>query len=407
MVNTKKERSNTKIKKTALEEYLRQLPLPPEEHAHELKMEKQLKRLFEDGQEKLSDSELQFYSRQIMLDKIGYKGQLKLKNSKVCIIGLGGLGSTIAIQLTAMGIGHIRLVDRDIVEESNLQRQHLYNYDLLGFPKVEAATKTLEKINPHVKLEPLPLSLTERNAGDILNGIDTAVDGLDNMDTRYALNRACVELGIPYVFGSAISTFGNASTIIPRKTACLVCFYGNLDDRVLPACGTMGIHPSVLGVVASIEAAETVKILLERQPSLSNKLLYCDIDSTRFEEIEVAKTESCPICGSRPKTSPKPLRHVLIEESCGRKNRRVFLMVPRENLNLKIKELIDILTKKGMQFKVKAKLGTTFETRQGLIASILKSGILIIEGANSRKEVLDFYKELVVDKMRISWSRIQ
>jgi len=406
MTETEKRRKKMKTKTTDIEEYLKQLPSPPEEHAHELKMERRLKRMLEKQDEKLSDKELRFYSRQIMLDEIGYEGQLKLKEAGVCIVGLGGLGSTIATQLTAMGVGNLRLVDRDVVEESNLQRQHLYNFDVVGFPKVEAAVKKLERLNPYVRFEMLPLSLNERNVDEIINGMDVVVDGLDNMNTRYAMNRACVKWRIPYVFGSAIATFGNVSTIIPRETACLECFYGQLDDSVLPSCGTVGVHPSVLGVLASIEVAETVKILLGKQPNLRNKLLYCDISSMRFEEIEVARAETCPVCGSQPKASPMPLKHVLIEEGCGRNNKRVFTVAPKENLNLKMEKLIDILKKEKTRLNVKTKLGVTLATREKILVSILKSGVMIIEGTNSEEEALNFYKEIVVNKMEIPWPRI-
>ncbi len=407
MAETKKRRESSNAGATDIEKYLKQLPLPPEEHTHELKMEKRLKQILEEHNEKLSDKELRFYSRQIVLDEIGHKGQQRLKKANVCIIGLGGLGSTIATQLAAMGVGHLRLVDRDVVEESNLQRQHLYNFDLIGFPKVEAAMRKLERLNPYVKFEPLPLSLNDNNADKILKGIDVVVDGLDNMNTRYAVNRACIRLRIPYVFGSAISTFGNTSTIIPRETACLECFYGKLKDSSLPTCGTVGVHPSVLGVVASIEVAETVKILLGIQPSLKNKLLYCDVDSVRFEEIEVARAETCPVCGSKPKSDPTPLKHALIEESCGRNNKRVFVLLPKENLNLEIKKLASLLKREGAQFNVEAKLGITFRAKKGILASILKSGIMIIEGANSEEETLVFYKEMIVNTMKIPWSRIE
>ncbi len=405
MARPEKEGKKPKTKIMDIEEYLKQLPSPPEEHAHELKMEKRLERIIEEQEKRLSNKELQFYSRLIMLDEIGYEGQLKLKKAKVCVVGLGGLGSTIATQLAAIGIGHLRLVDRDVIEESNLQRQYLYNFDLIGFPKVEAAVKRLKRLNPYVEFEPLPFSFNEHNADEILNGMDVVVDGLDNMNTRYAINRACVRLGIPYVFGAAISTYGNASTIIPRETACLECFYGKLDDSLLPTCATVGVHPSILGVVASIEVAETVKILLKRQPSLKNKLLYCDVSFMRFEEIAVARLENCPVCGSKPKASPMSLKHILVEEECGRNNKRVFIVVPKENLNLKIEKLTGFLKKEGARLNVEATLGVTFLTKEGILASMLKSGVMIIEGASNEKETLNFYKE-IVDKMEIPWSHI-
>jgi adenylyltransferase/sulfurtransferase len=406
LANAKKASKKLKTETTDVEEYLKQLPPPPQEHAHELKMEKRLKRLLEQY-EKLSDGELRYYSRQIMLDEVGYEGQLKLKKAKVCLAGLGGLGCTVATQLTAMGIGHLRLVDRDVVEESNLQRQHLYDFEVIGFPKVEAAVKRLKRLNPYVEFEPLPLSIDEKNAKGILSDMDVVVDGLDNMNTRYALNRACVKLGVPFVFGSAISTFGNASTIIPQETACLECFYGKLDDRLLLTCGTVGVHPSVISIVASVEVAETVKMLLGKQPSLRNKLLYCDIDSMRFEEIEVAHAKNCSVCGSKPKAAPTPIKHVLVEEECGRNSKRVFIVVPKENLDLDIKKLISLLKKQGTLFKVETRLGATFAPKSEIVASVLKSGVMIVEGMNSEEEALSFYREFVSDKMKVSWSRIK
>ncbi len=405
MAKTEKRRRTSKIEKTDVEDYLKQLPPPPGEHVHELRMEKRLKRMLE-KYEKLSAEELRYYSRQMMLDDVGLEGQLKLKKARVCLVGLGGLGSTIATQLATMGVGYLRLVDRDVVEESNIQRQHLYNFDVIGFPKAEAAVRRLERLNPYVELEPLPLSLSERNTDEILKGVDVVVDGLDNMNTRYAINRACVKLGIPYVFGSAISTFGNASTIIPHETACLECFYGKLQDSLLPSCGTVGVHRSVISVVASIEVAETAKILLENQPSLRNKLLYCDVGSMRFEEIEVARVETCPVCGSQPKTSPTPLKHVLVEEGCGRNKKRVFTVAPKENLNLEMRKLVALLKKEGAQFKVEAKLGVTFTTKKGILVSILKSGVMVIEGANSEEAAIDLYRQIIVSRMGMPWSRI-
>ncbi|MCW4055319.1 MAG: HesA/MoeB/ThiF family protein, partial [Candidatus Bathyarchaeota archaeon] len=299
------------------------------------------------------------------------------------------------------------LIDRDIVEESNLQRQHLYSFDVIGYPKVEAAVRRLERLNPYIEFEPLPVSFSENNAEEMVSGMDVVVDGLDNMNTRYAINRACMQLGVPYVFGSAISTFGNASTVVPRETACLECFYGKLDDSLLPTCGVIGVHPSIIGIVASVEVAETIKILLGKQPTLTNKLLYCDVDSMRFEEIKVARAETCPVCGSHPKTKPKPLKHALIEEDCGRNRNRVFTITPLENLNLDIEKLATGLKREGIRLRVKTKLGLAFTTKKGILASLLNSGVMVVEGAKGEEEALKIYKDVVMRKMKIPWSRVE
>jgi len=221
----------------------------------------------------LSDEELEFYSRQIVLPEIGYNGQLKLRNARVCVVGLGGLGSPAALQLAAIGVGYLRLVDYDVIELSNLQRQHLYSVNFLGYPKVEVAAKRLRELNPNVKIEPLPLSLNVNNAEDMVRDMDVVVDGLDRMTPRYAVNRACLKLGVPYVFGAAIMTFGNVSTIIPNKTPCLECFQGNLDDNLLPTCAVVGVHPSILNIIASVEVPEATRIILGEKPRLANKIL--------------------------------------------------------------------------------------------------------------------------------------
>jgi hypothetical protein len=254
----------------------------------------------------------------------------------------------------------------------------------------------------------LPVSVDASSAEGLVNKIDVVVDGLDNMAARYALNRACVKRGIPYVFGSAISTFGNASTIIPGETACLECFYGKLDDRLLPTCSTIGVHASIIGIIASVEVAETMKILLRKRPSLAGKLLYCDVDSMRFEEIPVARAASCPVCGNRPRVKSPRLKRALVVEGCGRNSKRVFTVVPRENLDLDIGQVKALLAKQeGVSIQVSAKMGVAFTVKTGAEASLLSSGVMVIEGAGGADDALSLYKTTVVGTIGIPWSRVK
>jgi len=349
----------------------------------------------------LSDEELEFYSRQIVLPEIGYNGQLKLRNARVCVVGLGGLGSPAALQLAAMGVGHLRLVDRDIVEISNLQRQHLYSVKYLGYPKVEVAAKRLHELNPNILVEPLPLSLNEDDAKNVVKGMDVVVDGLDRMTPRYALNRACVKLRVPYIFGAAIMTFGNVSTIIPGETPCLECFQGNLDDATLPTCAVVGVHPSILSIIASVEVSEATRIVLGEKPRLASKILHCDVGDMKFEEVEISKAENCPVCGSKPSGSPMLLKQNLVTEICGREGKRVFVITPQGNLELDMDDLYSLLKDNEFEIKVKAELGATFDSGLYGAASILKSGIMIIEGANSEKEAYDFYSK-IIDELKVA-----
>jgi len=341
----------------------------------------------------LSEEELEYYSRQVVMAEMGYNAQLKLKNSKACLLGIGGLGSVASMQLAAMGVGHLRIVDRDVVELDNLHRQHLYGVDDVGYPKVEAAAKRLHNLNPYITLEPLPLSINEANAEDIVEGMDVVVDGLDSMAARYAINRACVKLGVPYVFGAAITTNGNLSTIVPGETACLECFYGSLDDKKLPKCGVVGVHPSLVNVIASLEVSEAIRILTGKQPRLVNKLLHFDLDEMEFNEISLSKVKSCPVCGVNPICSPMPLQRGMVEEICGRRGRKVFVVVPEENLDVNLGELRNYLKRKGFGIKVEGRLGLTF-VRGDVKASTLKSGVVILEGIRGKDEALKFFSEL-------------
>jgi molybdopterin/thiamine biosynthesis adenylyltransferase len=350
----------------------------------------------------LSREEMEYYSRQIVLAELGFNAQLKLKNAKACLLGLGGLGSPTATQLAAIGVGHLRLVDRDVVELANLHRQHLYGVDDVGYPKVEVAAKKLHGLNPYIEIEPLPLYITEDNAEDIVKGMDVVVDCLDSMTPRYAINRACVKLGIPYIFAAAITTTGNVSTIIPGKTACLECFYGNLDDDKLPRCGVVGVHPSLLGIIASLEASEAVRILTGKQPLLANKLLYVDLEHMEFNEIHLSKVDECPVCGSQPQESPMPLKRELVKEICGRSGKKVFVIIPRKNLQINLTELQPYLKKKRFKVKINASLGLTFDKNKEVSASILKSGIMIVEGFKEKQEALTFFRETLADGLGIS-----
>ncbi len=349
----------------------------------------------------LSDEELEYYSRQIVLRNIGYDGQLRLRSARVCVVGVGGLGSVAAMQLAAMGVGHLRLVDYDVVERSNLQRQHLYDVSAVGYPKVEVAARRLSEMNPYVEIEPLPLAIAAHNAEEIIEGADVVVDGLDRISPRYAVNRACLNLGVPYVFGAAVSMYGNAATILPHETACLECFQGFTDDDALPSCAVLGVHPSIIGLIASIEVAETTRILLGQTPRLVSKLLHCDLEAMEFEQLAVSMIPSCPACGSgTPPDLPAP-EHGLTTELCSRDGRRTFAILPRRNLDLDMGQARELLIESGLRITVTASLGLTFQWGASGQASLLSSGILIVEGARDESEAYGLYHQLVVEGLGI------
>ncbi len=330
-----------------------------------------------------SDDELEYYSRQIVLRDFGINGQRKLKRSRVCIVGVGGLGSPVCIQLASMGVGYLRLIDRDVVEMSNLQRQHIYDIDKLGLPKVEAASERIKKLNPFIEVDPVPMSLKPSNAEKLIKGFDVVVDCLDSMSARYALNRACVKLGIPMIYGAVIMNVGNCTSIIPGETPCLECFQGNIDDSNLPTCATSGVHPSIISIIASIQVSETIRILLDLDPNLKGQLLYCDLGDLSFERIGISRVKTCSVCGFS--SNPNKLDTPFLQEICGRDGKRVFVFSPDEDLNVNLESINSHLIESGYNIDVQGKLGTTF-TGKKLKSSILKSGVIILEGLDTREE---------------------
>ncbi|MDQ5842543.1 MAG: ThiF family adenylyltransferase, partial [Thermoproteota archaeon] len=187
------------------------------------------------GGAELTSEELQRYSRQVMLEEIGFEGMEKIRNAEICVVGAGGIGNPVATQLVAMGVGKVRIVDRDVIEVTNLHRQHLYTDDDIGRVKVEAAADRLCKLNPTVKIEPIPTSVTKYTAENLIKGFDIVIDALDSVDARYALNDACIKHNIPLIYAGALGMVGSVCTILPNKTACLRCMFPELNEEEMPA----------------------------------------------------------------------------------------------------------------------------------------------------------------------------
>jgi molybdopterin/thiamine biosynthesis adenylyltransferase len=326
----------------------------------------------------LTDQELVTYSRQIALDSIGYEGQAALRQASACLIGLGGLGSLIAQKLTAMGLGRLRLVDRDVVSRSDLHRQVIYNVDQVGMAKVEAAQINLGRLNPDVQLEPMAEALTQANTERLVTGFDIVLDGLDRPAPRYALNRACHKLGIPWIFGAAVSTYGNLSTILPGQTMCLECLMPGLKDEDLPKCAVVGVHPSILGVITSLQVAESVALLTGGEPQLSGRLLFVDLQSMDFHKIEVAQDEECPVCGAGEK-SPPELEEESFEETCSRDGGRSFFFTPAQSLDLDLAGLAKRLKQEGHAISQLGRLALTFAADDGVSVSLTASGGMIVQ----------------------------
>ncbi len=347
------------------------------------------------GGSDFNNHELERYSRQIMLEGIGYNGQLKLRDARICVVGVGGLGNPIVSQLTAMGIGHLRIVDRDVVEISNLHRQTLYNDSDIGQVKVETAAKKLKVMNPSVDVEPMPVSVTERTALKIVDDCDVIIDGLDSVNARYALNDACLQLNIPYVYGGAIGLLGSACTIVPNETACLRCIFPSLVDDDMPTCSTEGIHPSVLSIIAGTEVSEAVKIIIGKKPRLLNKLLYFDLADLTFDIIDIKRNEECVSCENGKRQTQTMTDKIQIEELCGRdRGKRTYSITPTDILDIDINSVLAKTTKMGFNVESKGTMGATLQNGK-ISVSLLKSGATVIVGAKDENDALGIYKEFL------------
>ncbi len=316
------------------------------------------------------------YARQIVLRDIGPEGQERLMEARVAIIGLGGLGSPAAMILAAMGVGYLRIVDRDVVSLTDLHRQPLYRRGDVDRPKVQVAEERLREINPWLEVDPIPEPVMEENVDRIVSGVDVIVDGLDNMKPRYIINRAAVKHRIPYIFASAIEMYGNISTIIPYETPCLECFYGGLEDANLPSCAEVGVHPSLTHMVASLAVSEAVRIVTGAEPVLKNTLLYVDLKSISLDKIRILRNEKCPVCGSSPVVKPRPINLDLVEVSCARDGTGIIFinnLVP----NLDLNDVVKGITERGYQILNRSSLSVSFRVDENLSGVLLKSGVMI------------------------------
>lgn len=241
----------------------------------------------------LTPSERERYDRQIMIEEIGQEGQEKLKRARIVIAGTGGLGSPIAIYLAAAGIGMIRLIDHDQVALSNLNRQILHWEEDLGREKVDSAKKKLRSLNSTVEIEAIQETITEGNVSKLVDGCDGIVDAMDNLPTRYILNRCAIDKRIPFFHGAVTGFEGRVMTIIPRKTACLRCMYrGPVPQEKFPV---IGVAPALIGI---IQATEVIKYLVGIGELLVNRLLIYDGLKITFNEFKMNRNPDCDHCGS-------------------------------------------------------------------------------------------------------------
>jgi adenylyltransferase/sulfurtransferase len=261
----------------------------------------------------LSKEQLTRYSRQVILEELGVDGQRRLLDSKVLVIGAGGLGSPVSLYLAAAGIGTLGIVDGDRVDLSNLHRQIIHFTHDIGRPKTQSARRTLEDVNPDIKVVPYQTTLTSENAFDIISPYDVVVNGSDNFPTRYLVNDACVMLGKPLVDASILKWEGQATVFLPGR-GCYRCLFPTPPPPgSVPSCAEGGIVGAVAGYMGTLQVVETVKILLGVGETLANRLLLVDMLAGEVRTLKWNRNPACPVCGDQPTITAL----IDYEEFCG------------------------------------------------------------------------------------------
>ncbi|SPE62420.1 putative adenylyltransferase/sulfurtransferase MoeZ (Includes: Sulfur carrier protein CysO adenylyltransferase; Sulfur carrier protein CysO sulfurtransferase) [Verrucomicrobia bacterium] len=263
----------------------------------------------------LNDDEIRRYSRHLILPEVGLAGQKKMRSTSVLCIGAGGLGSPIAMYLAAAGVGKLGIVDFDLVDLSNLQRQLLHGTEDVGKPKTQSAKVALRRINPHVEVVLHPVRLTSENAFELIRPYDIVVDGTDNFPTRYLTNDACVLLSKPNVYGSIFRFEGQASVFAPHLGGpCYRCLYPEPPPPgLVPSCAEGGVLGVLPGIIGTIQATEILKLALGLGTSLLGRLLLFNALEMRFREVKLRRDPQCPVCGEHPTIS----KLIDYEQFCG------------------------------------------------------------------------------------------
>ena len=329
------------------------------------------------------------YSRMLALHDFAEEDMLKLVNTTVSVVGAGGLGSPALRMLSAMGFGTIRIIDRDVVELSNIQRQTVYNTEDIDKPKAEAAAVNLTLMNPEVKFEPICASINEGNALELLKGSNIIIDGLDSFHTRHTINRASISLGIPYIFAGAIEYHSNLSTFVPGETGCLHCLVGEAMDDPDYTCELVGVSAELLSIVAGIQVREATLLTIGRKPNLVGRLMTIDLNSLSFDFFEIGKSEKCPTCSLE---QPKPMEEMIdlrVSVLCS----GTFSIATGKMESLDIKGIAKRLRSK---YPVKeTSRSVSVETTDGVKLTLMKRGTAVVRGTDSEEDALALYKKIV------------
>jgi adenylyltransferase/sulfurtransferase len=335
----------------------------------------------------LNNAEVARYSRHLIMPEVGMDGQLKLKSASVLCIGAGGLGSPVAMYLGAAGVGRIGIVDFDVVDYSNLQRQVIHGTPDVGRPKLDSARDRLNAINPEVTVETHDVALSSENALALLANYDVIVDGTDNFPTRYLVNDACVILGKPNVYGSIFRFEGQASVFATKDGPCYRCLYPEPPPPgLVPSCAEGGVLGILPGVIGTIQATEAVKIIIGVGEPLINRFMIYDALRMKFRELKLRKDPECPVCGDTPTVTEL----IDYEQFCGITG-AVTDDVSSAALDTTVKDL-----KTRIDGKDKVLVLDVREPQEFQICRIPGSTLIPLNDLPQRLAELEGYKDMVV-----------
>lgn len=257
----------------------------------------------------MNEDQIKRYSRHILLPEVGGKGQKKIANAKVFIVGAGGLGSPAALYLAAAGVGTIGIIDGDVVDLSNLQRQVIHHTPDVGRPKIQSAREKIAALNPDVTVVPIHDRLTAKNALDVVKTFDVIIDGTDNFPSKFLINDTAVLANKPLIHGGILRFTGQVLTIIPGKSACYRCLFKTPPPAgLVPSCQEAGVLGALAGFIGTIQATEALKLILGVGQPLTDRLLTYDALTTRFRNVPLRRNPKCPVCGEHP-TITEPVEY--------------------------------------------------------------------------------------------------
>jgi adenylyltransferase/sulfurtransferase len=325
---------------------------------------------------------------------LGPSGQKKLRTAKAAIVGLGGLGSVSALYLTLAGVGKLTLVDQDTVEMNNLHRQVLYSLSDVRFPKVEAAERRIKQINPEITIDPVAENIRDENMDSILADADCVVDGLDNMQTRYAINRYCSDRRVPFIFGGAIGMEGNVAVFKTPETPCLECILPGLDDMDLPTCDTRGVLGATTGIIGAIQAMETIKVLTDIEPQSKGKLMVFDFAQSEFRTVNLRIRPDCNVCQIKGQSVIRyPTKLAWL---CGSNTANVNSELP---MALDLQSIRDSIKKKH-PILLSSPMVIVFDY-SGHEVSLFSKGRMLIKNVQNEAEALEISRR-VIDMVKLS-----